>query len=90
MKPENPTKPDEKISLVISTTRGTGTFEFLGTTKVEEVIHAVREHFGLTGGGQYALVEKASGEGLDPNCPLASLKVKDGDELVLTGGGVNV
>ncbi len=90
MKPEDPTKPDEKISLVISTTRGTDTFEFLGTTKVEEVIHAVRERFELTGAGEYALVEKASGEQLDPDRPLASLKLKDGDELVLTGGGVNV
>ena len=83
-------KPDEKISLVISTTRGTGTFEFLGTTKVEEVIHAVRQHFGLTGDGQYALVEKTSGDQLDPDRTLASLKLKDGEELLLTGGGVNV
>ena len=36
-------KPDQKISLVISTTRGTDRFDFLGTTKVEEVIHEVRE-----------------------------------------------
>ena len=83
-------KPDQKISLVISTTRGTDTFEFLGSTKVEEVIHEVRERFELTGGGQYALVEKASGDPLDPDRPLASLKLKDGDQLVLTGGGVNV
>ena len=83
-------KPDQKISLVISTTRGTHTFEFLGTAKVEEVIHAVREHFELTGGGQYVLVKKASGEPLDPDRRLASLELKDGEELVLTGGGVNV
>ena len=83
-------KPDEKISLVISTTRGSDTFVFLGTTKVEEVIHAVREHFGLTGSGQYVLVVKASGDQLDPNRTLASLKLKDGEELVLASGGVNV
>ena len=80
-----------KISLVIQTTRGTDSFEFLTTTKVEEVIHKVREHFKLTGSGQYALVKKDSGEQLKPEgATLASFDLKDKDELVLTGGGVNV
>lgn len=80
-----------KISLVIHTTRGTDSFEFLTTTKVEEVIHAVREHFKLTGGGQFALVMKESGEQLKPGgATLASFNLEDKDELVLTGGGVNV
>ena len=80
-----------KISLVIQTTRGTASFEFLTTTKVEEVIHGVRQHFDLTGDGQFALVRKDSGEQLRPDdATLASLELKDKDELVLTGGGVNV
>ena len=80
-----------KISLVIQTTRGTDSFEFLTTTKVEEVIHEVRERFKLTGGGQFALVKKDSGEQLKPGgATLASFDLKDKDELVLTGGGVNV
>ena len=84
-------KPDQKISLVISTTRGTDRFDFLGTTKIEEVIHEVRNHFGLAGDGQFALVRKESGEPLEPvGRTLASFELKDGEELVLTGGGVNV
>ena len=84
-------KPDQKLSLVISTTRGTDSFEFLATTKIDEVIHEVREHFGLAGDGQFALVRKASGKPLEPvGRPLASFDLKDGEELVLTGGGVNV
>ena len=79
-----------KISLVIRTTRGTDSFEFLTTTKVEEVIHEVRKHFGLTGDGQFALVMKDSGEQLKPGgATLASFGLKDKDELVLTGGGAN-
>ncbi|WP_419167801.1 hypothetical protein [Candidatus Palauibacter sp.] len=84
-------KPDEKLSLVISTTRGTHSFEFLGTTKIDEVIHEVRDHFGLAGGGEFALVKKDSGEQLEPvGRTLASFRLKDGEALVLTGGGVNV
>ena len=80
-----------KISLVIETTRGTDTFEFLTSTKIEEVIHKVRQHFELNGGGQFALVLKESGEQLKPNgAPLASFELRDKDVLVLTGGGVNV
>lgn len=80
-----------KISLVIQTTRGTANFEFATTTTVKEVIHLVREHFGLTGGGQFALVRKDSGEQLKPdNDALAKFDLKEKDELVLTGGGVNV
>ena len=51
-----------KMSLVIHTTRGTDSFEFLTSTKVEEVIHEVRQRFELTGDGQFALVMKESGE----------------------------
>lgn len=80
-----------KISLVIQTTRGTASFEFLTTTKVEEVIHDVRKHFELTGDGQFALVMKDSGEQLKPDdATLAKFDLKDKAELVLTGGGVNV
>ena len=83
-------KPD-KISLVISTTRGTHSFEFLTTTKVDEVIQKVRDHFELTGDGQFALVRKDSGEPLEPaDNPLSSFELENKDELVLTGGGVNV
>ena len=84
-------KDDTILSLVISTTRGTDTFEFPKTTKAEEVIRQVRDHFELTGDGQFALVNKDSGEPLEPiDRPLVSFKLEDGDELVLTGGGVNV
>ena len=84
-------KPDTTLSLVISTTRGTHTFDFEQTTKVDEVIQSVREHFGLAGDGQFALVRKDSGTPLEPvDRPLVSFKLQDGDELVLTGGGVNV
>ena len=80
-----------KISLVISTTRGTDTFDFLTTTKVDEVIQKVRDHFGLAGGERFVLVRKDSGEPLEPtDHPLLSFKLEDKDELVLTGGGVNV
>lgn len=84
-------KDDKNLSLVISTTRGTDTFDFPKTTKVEEAITVVRNHFELTGDGQFALVKKDSGEPLEPlDRPLVSFNLEDGDELVLTGGGVNV
>ena len=80
-----------KISLVIQTTRGTDSFEFPTTTTVKEVIHEVRKHFDLTGGGQFALVRKDSGEQLKPgDAALAKFDLKDKDEFVLTGCGVNV
>lgn len=83
-------KPHE-ICLVIQTTRGTDSFEFPTTTTVKDVIHEVRKHFDLTGGGQFALVRKGSGEQLRPdNDALVKFDLKDKDELVLTGGGVNV
>ncbi len=81
----------EKVSLVISTTRGTGSFDFKLTTTVEEVIQQVRKHYGLGGDGQFALVRKDSGVRLEPvEDTLAKFELKDGEELVLTGGGVNV
>ena len=84
-------KNDKTLSLVISTTRGTHTFDLPKTTKVEDAIKVVRDHFELTSDGQFALVKKDSGEPLEPvDRPLVSFKLKDGDELVLTGGGVNV
>ena len=56
-----------------------------------EVIHEVRNHFGLAGDGQFALVRKESGEPLEPvGRTLASFELKDGEELVLTGGGLQV
>lgn len=80
-----------KISLVIQTTRGAADFEYLTTTKVEEVIHDVRKHFELTGDGEFALVVKDTGEQLKPDdAALAKFDLKDKTELVLTGGGVNV
>jgi len=84
-------KPDQKISLRISTTRGTDIFQFLLTTRVEEVIHAVRKHYGLSRDGQFALVRKDTGVPLEPvDYTLVKFDLKEDEELVLTGGGVNV
>lgn len=84
-------KPDEKISLVISTTRGTGRFDFQLTTTVKEVIQQVRKYYELGGDAKFALVGKDSGVRLEPvEYTLAKFELKDGEELVLTGGGVNV
>ncbi|MDE2654117.1 MAG: hypothetical protein OXI71_09930 [Gemmatimonadota bacterium] len=84
-------KPDQEISLVISTTRGSDRFDFQLKTTVKEVIHAVRKRYELGGGGQFALVRKSSGEPLEPvDYTLAKFDLKEGEELVLTGGGVNV
>lgn len=82
---------DQTISIVVKTTRGSGTFSFEKTAKVEEVIQTVREHFELTGDGTFTLIRSSDQEQLVPvERTLVSFGLEDGDELVLTGGGTNV
>ncbi len=79
------------ITVTVITSRGTDTFTFEKTTKVEEVIHEVREHFELTGEGTFSLIRKRTNEDLVPQeRPLVSFGIEDEEELILTGGGVNV
>lgn len=82
---------EKAITVVVTTPRGSDSFSFEKTTTVEEVIETVREHFELTGEGDFSLVREDGGEELAPKeRPLVSFDIEEGEELILTGGGTNV
>lgn len=84
-------KPDDKLSVKIRTTQGTWATDFPKTTKVEEVIKAVIQHFGFAPNGQYELrLEREPNTPLKPERPLVSYGVKDGDVLIFTDLGIAV
>lgn len=82
---------EQAVTVIVKTSRGSATFTFEKTTKVEEAIAEIRNHFELTGEGSFDLVLADEGEALTPkNRPLVSFDLEDEAELVLTGGGRNV
>jgi hypothetical protein len=86
-----PGGPDKELTLTVETVRGAKVFTFPKTTKVREVIEAVVAAFGLAAGDKYDLMLATDlGNALDPERPLVSYHLKDGDKLVLSsvGGGV--
>lgn len=59
--------------------------------KVSEVIQQVIEHYGFSAQGSYELrLERDPDNPLQPDRPLVSYDVKDGDVLVFTDLGVAV
>ena len=79
------------ITLNVTTTRGSASFTCLKTDKVSDLIQKVREHFELTGDGQFTLIRDSNGEELTPQTrTLVSFGLQDGEGLTLTGGGTNV
>ena len=83
--------PDKELTLTIETVRGAKSFTFPKTAKVREVIEAAVAAFALAPGDKYDLMLATDlGSPLQPDRPLVSYHLKDGDKLVLSsvGGGV--
>ncbi|MDR8389937.1 small ubiquitin-related modifier domain-containing protein [Aliifodinibius sp. S!AR15-10] len=87
---QDKSKSDKALTLTVITTRGEYEDTFPKTTKVQEVIDKIRDHFDLTGTGTFELIIEGSEEELNPNRPLVSYGLEDGDELILTNDGKNV
>jgi hypothetical protein len=90
---ENEHKPanDSILSLSIKTPLGIWQQNFLKTTKVQEVIDAVRIHFGFAANGSYDLrLESNPNEPLKSERTLVSYHLKDGDVLIFSDLGVGV
>lgn len=85
-------KDDKNLTIVINTTRGSWKdATFLKTTKVQEVIQAVIQHFNFASNGNYEIYLKSDPNNpLKPERPLVSYGIKDGDVLVFTDLGVAV
>jgi len=82
---------DKELQIQIQTTKGTWSTSFSKTTKVQEVIRAVISHFGFAADGHYQLhLANDANTPLDPQRPLVSYGIKDGDVLVFTDLGVAV
>jgi WXG100 protein secretion system (Wss), protein YukD len=86
-----PPHDDRTLEIVIQSTRGTKTFSFPKETKISDVIEKAVDAFGFAKGDRFELVLATNpGEPLQPERPLVSYHIKDGDILILTavGGGV--
>ena len=84
-------RSDNDLEIIIHTPRGEWKIAFPKTTKVQEVINAVVEHFGFSKEGKYQLhLKNKPDEPLEPQRPLVSYGIKDGDILVFTDLGVAV
>jgi hypothetical protein len=79
------------LSVTIHTGRGSDTREFDKNAKVEEVISWAIERFGLSASEPWEVIQQGSEDGpLEPQRPLVSYGIEDGDVLVVSaaGGGV--
>jgi hypothetical protein len=84
-------RSDSNITLIIRTVKGELKKDFPKTAKIAEVIAAVIQHFNFNSEGKYELnTENDPDNPLDPNRPLVSFGLKDGDVLVFTDLGVAV
>jgi len=80
-----------EIDLVIKTPLGVWRHRFPKTAKVQEVIDAVKQHFGFAANGSYDLrLESNPNQALKPERTLVSYHMKDGDVLVFSDLGVGV
>ncbi|MEO9475100.1 MAG: EsaB/YukD family protein [Cyclobacteriaceae bacterium] len=79
---------DNLLSVIIQTPQGDWSTDFPKTSKVSDVIKAIVDHFGFSSEGKYELrLDVNPNEALDPNRPLVSYGVKDGDVLVFIDFG---
>jgi hypothetical protein len=84
-------KNDSDLSITIKTTQGSWSTEFPKTIKVQEVVSQVVSHFGFATNGQYELrLERDPNTPLQPDRPLVSYGVRDGDVLIFTDLGIAV
>lgn len=84
-------KDKKEMNVKIETTQGVWEAIFNKNTKIHEVIQAVVQHFGFAPNGNYELrMEKAPDIPLQPERPLVSYHIQDGDILIFTDLGVAV
>lgn len=86
----NRKKEKHQITVTIQTGRGSDDFTFSQQTKVIDVIKAAVERFGFPPGDNYSLLRDKDKTELEPQRPLVSYGIEDGEILTLsaTGGGV--
>lgn len=84
-------RKDKGLDLLIKTPSGDWNETFAKTTKVSEVINAVVKKFSYAQNGRYELrMESDVNTPLDPNRPLVSYGIKDGNVLIFVDYGVAV
>jgi hypothetical protein len=84
-------KEKKELEVKLETTQGTWETTFEKNTKVQEVIQTVIQHFGFAQNGNYELrMAKTPDTPLQPERPLVSYHIQDGDILVFTDLGVAV
>jgi hypothetical protein len=84
-------KNKKELSVKIETTQGIWETVFDKNVKIQEVIQAVIQHFGFAPNGNYELrMAKAPDTSLQPERPLVSYHIQDGDILIFTDLGVAV
>ena len=82
---------DKDLEIKIETTQGPWDTTFSKTTKVQEVISAIIEHYGFAKNGNYELrLVREPNEPLKPERPLVSYGIRDKDILRFTDLGVGV
>ncbi|MFC4874166.1 hypothetical protein [Negadavirga shengliensis] len=89
-KHENQKQNDNEITLLIVVPTRTEPWEatFPKTSKISEVISAVIQQFGFASNGQYELkLDSDPNIELEPQRPLVSFGIKDGDKLILIDFG---
>lgn len=81
---------DRQITLTILSGRGSWTGTFPQQTKVADVVQQATTALGYPANGSYALLRQPNDEQLDPQRPIVSYQLQDGDNLTLsaTGSGV--
>ena len=86
-----PEKDKRELEVKVQTTQGMWERTFDKNAKVQEVIQAVVQHFGFATNGNYELrMAKEPDTPMQPERPLVSYHVQDGDILVFTDLGVAV
>jgi hypothetical protein len=81
-------KNDQTLALTIQTPKGVLENEkFPKTLKVSELIQKVVAHFSFATDGNYRLKVKGAADFMDPQRPLVSYQLNDGDVLSFTDLG---
>jgi len=81
---------DNEITVTVQTGRGSKTETFPKQTKVEDVIAWAIQQFGLSPSEPYELVRQNGGVPLEPQRPLVSYHIEDGEILIVSAAGTGV
>ena len=81
---------NSEITVIVQSGRGSVELTLPPQTKVQQVISLATQELGYPPNGQYVLVRQLTNEELDPNRPLVSYQIEDGEILILSeiGSGV--